>query len=154
MSRVPPHLLAALVPLLVLLVALDVCCLVDLARSRSMPNGVKVVWAIVIVFVSAPLGALLYLLLGRDRGRGRRGAQAPAGVQQGTRHDQPDHGEQGNAGHGDARRTPQDRQPIVTSRGLTRDYVGTGLFDVDLVRLRSPWPGCAAGRSDPAGGHR
>jgi hypothetical protein len=119
MSRVPPHLLAALVPLLVLLVALDVYCLVDLARSRSMPNGVKVVWAIVIVFVSAPLGALLYLLLGRDRGRGRRGAQAPAGVQQGTRHDQPDHGEQGNAGHGDARRTPQDRQPIVTSRGLT-----------------------------------
>jgi phospholipase D-like protein len=83
MSRVPPHLLAALVPLLVLLVALDVYCLVDLARSRSMPNGVKVVWAIVIVFVSAPLGALLYLLLGRDRGRGRRGAQAPAGVQQG-----------------------------------------------------------------------
>jgi hypothetical protein len=34
--NLPPHLLAALVPLLVLLVALDVYCLVDLARARSM----------------------------------------------------------------------------------------------------------------------
>jgi ABC-2 type transport system ATP-binding protein len=133
MSRVPPHLLAALVPLLVLLVALDVYCLVDLARSRSMPTAVKVLWAIVIVFVSAPLGALLYLLLGRDRGRGRQDAQAPAGAQEAARHGQPDVGGHGNAGHAGARRVPADRQPIVTSRGLTRDYGGTGLFDVDLV---------------------
>jgi ABC-2 type transport system ATP-binding protein len=132
MSRVPPHLLAALVPLLVLLVALDVYCLIDLARSRSMPIAVKVVWAIVVVFVSAPLGALLYLL-GRDRGRGRQGAQAPAGAQQAPQHRQPDVGEHGDAGHAGARRAPADRQPIVTSRGLTRDYGGTGLFDVDLV---------------------
>jgi ABC-2 type transport system ATP-binding protein len=125
MSRVPPHLLAALVPLLVLLVALDVYCLVDLSRSRSMPTAVKVVWAIVIVFVSAPLGALLYLLLGRDRGRGRQDAQAPASGQEAAGH--------GNARHGGARQPPRDRQPIVTSRGLTRDYGGTGLFDVDLV---------------------
>jgi Phospholipase_D-nuclease N-terminal len=99
MSRVPPHLLAALVPLLVLLVALDVYCLVDLARSRSMPIGVKVVWAVVIVVVSAPLGALLYLLLGRDRGRGRQDAQAPAGAREAAWH--------GNAGHGSAGRAPE-----------------------------------------------
>jgi hypothetical protein len=68
-------LLAALVPLLVLLVALDVYCLVDLARARSMGGAAKLAWAVVIVFVSAPLGALLYLFLGRDRGRGRPAAR-------------------------------------------------------------------------------
>jgi hypothetical protein len=40
----PPHLLAALVPLLVLLVALDVYCLVDLARARSMRGPAKLAW--------------------------------------------------------------------------------------------------------------
>jgi ABC-2 type transport system ATP-binding protein len=28
---------------------------------------------------------------------------------------------------------PPDREPVVTTRGLTRDYGGVGLFDVDLV---------------------
>jgi hypothetical protein len=85
-SRVPPQLLAALVPLLVLLVALDVYCLIDLARARSMGTAAKVVWAIVIVLVSAPLGALLYLFLGRDRGRGRRDAPPMAGARQAPGH--------------------------------------------------------------------
>ncbi len=53
-----PHLLAALVPLLVLIVALDVYCLIDLARAKSVRSAPKLVWAIIIVFVSAPLGAL------------------------------------------------------------------------------------------------
>src|SRR4029450_4112546 len=74
--NLPPHLLAALVPLLVLLVTLDVYCLVDLARARSMGGAAKLAWAVVIVFVSAPLGALLYLFLGRDRGRGGPAAAA------------------------------------------------------------------------------
>ena len=56
-SNLPPHLLAALVPLLVLLVALDVYCLADVVRARSMRATAKVAWAMVIVFVSAPLGA-------------------------------------------------------------------------------------------------
>jgi len=47
-------LLAALVPLLALPVALDVYCLVDLARARSMGGAAKLAWAVVIVFVSAP----------------------------------------------------------------------------------------------------
>jgi hypothetical protein len=96
----PPHLLAALVPLLVLLVALDAYCLIDLARARSMGTGAKVIWAMVIVFVSAPLGALLYLLLGRDRGLGRKDAEEAAG------NSQPDVGEHGNARPAGARQTP------------------------------------------------
>ena len=64
------NLLAALVPLLVLLVALDAYCLIDLARAKSVRHAPKVVWAIVILFVSAPIGALIYLFFGRDRGLG------------------------------------------------------------------------------------
>jgi ABC-2 type transport system ATP-binding protein len=130
--NLPPHLLAALVPLLVLLVALDVYCLVDLARARSMGRGAKLAWAAVIVLASAPLGALLYLLVGRDRGRGRPHPQAwaPPG--------QPEAGRPEVGGHGDAApaapgRPPGDRPPVLTTTGLTKDYGGTGLFGVDLV---------------------
>ena len=121
-----PHLLAALVPLLVLLVALDVYCLGARARAWSMGGAAKLAWAVVVVFVSAPLGALLYLLLGRDRGRGRPAAQA-------AWHGRPDLGADGDARHARARQAPGDRPPTVTTTGLTRDYGGTGLFDVDLV---------------------
>src|SRR5215469_10735614 len=65
--RLPPHLPVALLPLLALIVALDVYCLVDLARARSVRGAPKIVWAIIIVFVSAPIGALVYLFAGRDR---------------------------------------------------------------------------------------
>src|SRR5580704_16943990 len=66
-GRLPPGLLPALVPLLVLVVALDVYCLVDLARAKSVRNVPKFVWVLVILFVSAPIGALIYLFVGRDR---------------------------------------------------------------------------------------
>jgi hypothetical protein len=132
--RLSPQLLAALVPLLVLLVALDVYCLVDLARARSTGTAAKVVWAIVIVFVSAPLGALAYLFLGRDRGRRRPDAQPTAGGAQGPpRHGQPEPGEHGDASRAAAGQASGDPRPMVTTSGLTRDYRGTGLFDVDLV---------------------
>ena len=58
---------AALVPLLVLIVAFDVYCLVDLARARSARYLPKWVWVLIILFISAPFGGLLYLFLGRDR---------------------------------------------------------------------------------------
>src|SRR5215469_17580379 len=67
--RLPPHLPVALLPLLALIVALDAYCLVDLARARSARGAPKIVWAIIIVFVSAPIGALVYLFAGRDRSR-------------------------------------------------------------------------------------
>ncbi len=120
-----PGLLPALVPVLVLLLGLDVFCLVNLVRAHSVRNAPKLVWAIVILFVSAPLGAILYLFFGMDRSGGSRGTQArppgqvgaPASVQP-TRRAVP------SAGHA---------QLAVTATGLTRDYGGTGLFDVDLA---------------------
>ena len=68
----------ALVPLLVLIVALDVYCLIDLARAKSVRNVPKWVWAIVILFISAPIGALVYLFVGRDRGQDSGHDPAPA----------------------------------------------------------------------------
>src|SRR6516225_9154090 len=41
--RLPPRLLAALVPLLVLNLALDIFCLIDLARAKSVRGAPKVV---------------------------------------------------------------------------------------------------------------
>ena len=59
--------LLALMPLFVLLAGLIVYCLVDLIRARSVRYLPKPVWALIIVLVSAPFGALAYLLFGRDR---------------------------------------------------------------------------------------
>ncbi len=47
--NIPPHLLAALVPLLVLLAVLDIYCLVDLARAKSVRHAPKLAWAIAIL---------------------------------------------------------------------------------------------------------
>ena len=69
-SGSPAHLLAAVVPVLLLVVAFDLYCLIDLIRARSVRYLPKIVWAIVIVVVSAPVGGLVYLFLGKDRGRG------------------------------------------------------------------------------------
>jgi Phospholipase_D-nuclease N-terminal len=59
--------LLALMPLFALLAGLIVYCLVDLIRARSVRYLPKPVWALIIVFVSAPFGALAYLVFGRDR---------------------------------------------------------------------------------------
>jgi ABC-2 type transport system ATP-binding protein len=59
--------LFALIPLFVLLAGLIVYCLVDLIRARSVRYLPKPVWALIIVLVSAPLGALAYLVFGKDR---------------------------------------------------------------------------------------
>ena len=58
--------LLALVPLFVLLGALIVYCLVDLIRAPSVRYLPKPVWALIIVLVSAPFGALAYLVFGKD----------------------------------------------------------------------------------------
>jgi hypothetical protein len=57
----------ALIPLFVLLAGLIVYCLVDLVRARSVRYLPKPVWALIIVLVSAPFGALAYLVFGKDR---------------------------------------------------------------------------------------
>ncbi|MBO0823646.1 MAG: ATP-binding cassette domain-containing protein [Actinobacteria bacterium] len=110
--------LPALIPVLVLILGLDVYCLVNLVRAKSVRNAPKLVWAIVIVFVSAPLGAILYLFFGMDRtGADPQAvafdtAQAPAMPA--------------------AAAVASDAELIVSTTGLTRDYGGAGLFDVDL----------------------
>ena len=53
-------------------VGLDVYCIVDLVRATSVRYLPKVVWAVIIVLVSFPAGALLYLFLGRDRDHGSK----------------------------------------------------------------------------------
>jgi Phospholipase_D-nuclease N-terminal len=71
-AAVPPHhplahLLPALLPVVVLALAFDVYCLTDLVRAKSVRYLPKFVWGVIILLVSSPLGAVLYLLLGRDR---------------------------------------------------------------------------------------
>jgi len=65
------QLLYAILPLLVLALAVDIYCLADLARVRSVRYLPKVIWALIIL-CSFPAGALLYLFLGRDRNHGSR----------------------------------------------------------------------------------
>jgi hypothetical protein len=59
--------LLALAPLLVLVAGIVIYSLFDLARARSVRYLPKAVWALIVVFVSTPLGALAYLVFGRDR---------------------------------------------------------------------------------------
>jgi ABC-2 type transport system ATP-binding protein len=121
----------ALVPVAVLILGLDGYCLVNLVRAPSVRNLPKPIWAIVILFVSAPLGAILYLCFGADRsgtGAARRRSRggAPPSVPSAI------------AATAAVKPTvvaaaPGDGRPVVTTTGLSRDYGGIGLFDVDLV---------------------
>jgi Phospholipase_D-nuclease N-terminal len=61
----------AVLPVIVLGIAFDVYCLVDLIRSKSARYLPKFVWGLIIVLVSAPWGGLIYLFVGRDRGQRR-----------------------------------------------------------------------------------
>ena len=147
-GKLPPGLLFALVPLLILVVALDVYCLIDLARAKSVRYLPKIVWAIVILFVSAPIGALIYLFAGRDRDRGRDGdtARQEAGAPGRAHQDSPSRDAPPPRDTPLPLESPPPRDaplplespparecpPIVTTSGLTKDYGGTGLFDVDL----------------------
>ena len=122
------HAWPALIPVAVLILGLDGYCLVSLVRAPAVRNLPKPIWAVVILFVSAPLGAILYLCFGADRtgtGRSRTpsrgGAPSPATAP--TAAVKPAVVAAGPAG-GPA---------VVTTTGLSRDYGGIGLFDVDLV---------------------
>ena len=57
---------AAFAPIIVLLVAFVVFCLVDLVRN-DVQHLPKWAWAL-ICLLSVPLGGILYLLLGRRHG--------------------------------------------------------------------------------------
>jgi hypothetical protein len=55
----------ALVPVFLLVLAIVLYALVDLVRARHVRYLPKPVWALVILLGSAPLGALVYLVVGR-----------------------------------------------------------------------------------------
>lgn len=58
--------LAALGPLIVLSVAFEVFCLVDVTRAEEVRHLPKWAWA-GICLISIPLGGIAYLVLGRIR---------------------------------------------------------------------------------------
>lgn len=64
-------LLAAFIPALILAAVLIISCLIDIARKPRARHFPKLVWVLLIVLV-IPLGAVLYLILGRDRGAALR----------------------------------------------------------------------------------
>jgi ABC-2 type transport system ATP-binding protein len=85
---------------------------------RHLP---KPVWALIILLGSAPLGAIVYLVAGRDR-QPSTPSPAPVGAPA------PAAGAVGDQGL-----PTVDAVPVVRTAGLTRDYGGAGLFDVDLA---------------------
>lgn len=66
-SHASPRLLAALIPVLVVIAVFDVYCLVNLVRARSVRFLPKIVWGLLIFFVGSPISGVVYLFVGRDR---------------------------------------------------------------------------------------
>jgi hypothetical protein len=64
--------MALLIPILIVLLALDVFCLVDLFRSEEGSYLPKWAWAIVIILMHL-LGPIGYLIFGRKRHGGFAG---------------------------------------------------------------------------------
>jgi heme/copper-type cytochrome/quinol oxidase subunit 4 len=59
-------LLLLILPLIVLQVVLLIAALIDLTRNeRQVRGGNKLIWALIIIFVSL-FGPLLYFLIGRE----------------------------------------------------------------------------------------
>ena len=130
-----------------LVLGLDVYCLVNLARARSVRNAPKLVWVLVILLVSAPFGALLYLFFGADRTGTRadgtasatKRPPAPPFIRAETAAIPPAAiGTPAAAAVSQIRRAVRSQLPpgsamAVTTTALTRDYGGNGLFDVDLA---------------------
>src|SRR5690349_18631532 len=105
----------ALLPLIVLVLALVAYTLVRLLRAEQVAYLPKWAWALIVVLV-IPWGAVAYLVMARSDG-GTVTMPTPA------------------ASTVPAAPTPVavTGPPVVTTSGLTRDYGGgAGLFDVDL----------------------
>jgi Phospholipase_D-nuclease N-terminal len=73
----PAAVFYVIVPILILAVAFDAYCLIDLRRARSVRHLPKWVWAIVIL-LSAPWGGLIYLFAGRDSDAGADLSRRPS----------------------------------------------------------------------------
>ncbi len=64
-------LLAAFMPPLILAAALIILCLIDIALTSRVRHFPKLVWVLLVVLL-IPLGAVLYLIVGRERGAALR----------------------------------------------------------------------------------
>lgn len=58
--------MATLIPYLVLMSGFAAYCLVDLARAPAVKHLPKWLWVLLCLF-GAPLGGIVYLIVGRDR---------------------------------------------------------------------------------------
>jgi ABC-2 type transport system ATP-binding protein len=148
--------LLAITPILVVIVGIVVFSLVDLVRARSVRYLPKVIWGVIIVLVSTPLGAIAYLVFGRPR---RSGVTPPAATAaappdndrarrtDGTAVSSPIRATTGSASSKEVARADETQPTVVETVGLTRDYGGGGLYDVDLSVPR----GCVYGLVGPNG---
>ena len=48
---------------------ITVWALVDAIRNPALDDVMKIVWVLVILFLGPPLGAIIYLIVGRSMGR-------------------------------------------------------------------------------------
>lgn len=145
--------LLAITPVLLAILGLVVFSLVDLVRAPSVRYLPKLAWGVIIVLVSTPLGAIAYLVFGRPRRAGSSPPTSKAMVQP----DEDRRREPGGLGkrsagssssNGRAHAAGAGTPPaVVETVGLTRDYGGGGLFDVDLLVPR----GCIYGLVGPNG---
>jgi ABC-2 type transport system ATP-binding protein len=118
---------AVIGPLLGVVTAIAVALLLDL-RRRDPAHLPRWAWALIIVFVSFPVGALLYWFIGRGAPRGSAPPPDPT-----TRVDANGH----TLGHGLADRPPwePDGPVVLATRALHKQY---DIPAVDGVDLRVP----------------
>jgi ABC-2 type transport system ATP-binding protein len=115
-SDLSPRQVAALAPVLVLVVGCLLACLVDIWRGPLPRYLPRLVWTLVVLTVS-PWGPLLYLFVGRVSSAEVRAAPSPVA---------------GTAPICQGRLTAPE--PAVRTVGLYRDYgAGAGVFGADLV---------------------
>ena len=138
--------LLALVPVLALVLGVVVFALVDLVRRPVVAYLPKPVWALIIALVALPLGAIAYLVAGRQP-TGARPIGAPDSGIDGPQRTAPPPPSSTAAPGPIPPVVPVDPSVLVQTRALTRDYGGKGLFDVDLAVPR----GCIYGLVGPNG---
>ena len=148
--------LLAITPILVAILGIVVFSLVDLVRAPSVRYLPEVAWGVIIVLVSTPLGAIAYLVFGRPRSgpglRRRRPRRGASLTNASGRHRESRPVSENERGLGVIERGPRSERwntepAVVETVGLTRDYGGGGLFDVDLSVPR----GCVYGLVGPNG---
>ena len=133
--------LLAIAPLVLLYLGLVAFSLVDLTRAPSVRYLPKAVWALIIVLVGTGLGAIGYLVFGRTHGPAIGANHDRTGDQQRDPGQPPDSSESAQVGDAVSSSIPTATRTFTTrteaaaveTYGLTRDYGGGGLFDVDLL---------------------